>query len=199
MDTVVKMTRHTVELYTVFPIDYSLSHSPVNSALKHVGHKMIMIIHHSVFLALARRKKAYIYIKRKMRGSQQTASLWGESLELYYQISTATTHPCGSKHAVLLCTASLLPYNPILRAHIVIFFSPIYSMNPNTWLHPRLASSLTDCLICSLMLSEMRQPFCGSLLWGWMRVSLPVRQEKEGQNGKKRKKWGSFMPNRREG
>lgn len=62
MDTVVKMTRHTVELYTVFPIDYSLSHSPVNSALKHVGHKMIMIIHHSVFLALARRKKAYIYI-----------------------------------------------------------------------------------------------------------------------------------------
>lgn len=98
------------------------------------------------------------------------------------------------------CTgfSHLPPFHPSLHALLVIFFSPIY-VTPNTLLHPCLASPLTDCLICSLMLSEMQQPFRGSLLWGWTCISLPDRGRKEAKMGVEwREKWGSFMPNRRQ-
>lgn len=61
-----------------------------------------------------------------MRGGQQTASLWGESLELYYEISTATTHPCGSKHAVLFCffhiclSFTIYPHPPCCHCHLLL-------------------------------------------------------------------------------
>lgn len=140
-----------------------------------------MIIQCSVLLVLPGGKENRD--KMKTQDSQQTltASLGRESLEVYYQTSTATTQACGSKHAVqvfLIC----LPFT--LRALLVIFLSLIY-VPPNTLLHPCLVSPFTDCLICPLMLSEMQQPFCGSLLWGWTWISMPDRRRNKAKMGKR--------------
>lgn len=60
---------------------------------------------------------------------------------------------------------------------------PLPALPPCMWLPtlyftPARPAPPYDCLICSLMLSEMQQTLSGSLLWGWMCTSLPDRKAK---------------------
>lgn len=55
MDNVVKLTRHTVELYTSRQFWFVPFRS--SGALKRVGHNMVKITHQSVALQLVRRRK----------------------------------------------------------------------------------------------------------------------------------------------
>lgn len=159
---------------------------------------MVMIMQRSVFLVLAREKKTQRGEKDARPANKQhhcEENLWSFITRLQQQ---QLNHVKANKLHRFFSSASLSPPIHILPAPLVIFFSPI-CVTPNTLPHPCFASPLTDCLICSLMLSGMQQPFCGSLLWCWTCISLPDRRRKQGQNRKWRKKWVSFMPNRREG
>lgn len=174
MDNSAKPTRRTVQLY-ILPV---ITVCPRNCVLRHEGHKMILIIHRSVFLGRPqrrRRRKNILNMDAKnARQNKQTASSCGESLELKQRRLICVE--ANVTHLVFLVPLSFFNSRPpCSHCHLL---SP-YMWLPTPDFKRCLASSLTDCLICSLIVSEMQQRFRGSLLWGWMWISLPVRQARE--------------------
>lgn len=153
-----------------------------NSTSNYVGHQMITTMQCNVLLVVATGKKKLRERQRDEQDSRQPTLIlfhWRESLEFYYQTSTAAELQ-GGKHAVI-CYASISPHTPSSLLSLSSFFSShIQYVTSNTLFHPYLASPLTECLICSLMLSGMQQPFLGSLLEVEL-VSHCLTEGKEGQ------------------
>lgn len=154
-----------------------------NSTSNYVGHQMITTMQCNVLLVVATGKKKLRERQRDEQDSRQPTLIlfhWRESLEFYYQTSTAAELQ-GGKHAVHFLSASISPHTPSSLLSLSSFFSShIQYVTSNTLFHPYLASPLTECLICSLMLSGMQQPFLGSLLEVEL-VSHCLTEGKEGQ------------------
>lgn len=131
-------------------------------------------------LVLARGKK--LRETRKMRDSQQTlrASLWRESLELYYQTSTATTQPKVNTQYRFFSSASLSPHPPCFPCHPLLSHISD-SQHPNS----PLLDQPSDCLLYLLTNVVMES---ATHLWiTAFRLNLYLatwQGEREGQNGK---------------
>lgn len=157
---------------------------------------MIMIMQRSEILVLARGKNRGRETDeedaRQPTNSQRHCeeNLWSfitrlqqqqlnhvEANMLYRFFSSAILSP-HTPSSLLSLSSSFLPCMWLLTP----CFTPAW---PALWM---------AAFLCSLILSKMQQPFCGSLLWGWTCFTLPDRRRKKSKMGCRERNGALWCP-----
>lgn len=178
------------EISSTFPLGRQFIPLTNNTAQKLVRHHMIVIIQRS-WVPGSRKRKKYRESegereRRKMWDSQQTPeNLWSFINRLQQQQLNHVEANMLHCFFFLMC----LPFTPPPC-------SPPMYVTPNTLLHPGSAS---PSVWLPYLLSNVVRNAANSLWVTALRLDVHLAAWQEGQNVKQRKKYGSFMPNRRAG